>query len=437
MAEETSQTNPALTAPASAGGAGWVQGFSPLASGARVGDLVIQSVLGAGEFGITYLTEHQKTNKRYALKEYFPRAIAYRDGPTVRAREAHATAFAWGLDRFLSESRSVQKLKHPSIAAVHGVVEMSGTGYLGMAYELGQDFDIWLLGHQRIAPQEELDKIIGSLLQALDMAHASKLLHLDLGPECIIIRENGTPVLVDFGGFRVGLRRRLGTPAAQVKPYAAPELVAGDGSRIGPWTDIYGVAGLLYLAVTGKAPPTVPERESGAELIPANNAAQGRYRQEFLTAIDAGLAMSPQERPKSAAQWRDRLLNTKSSRFGAPKQAATGKAAQAAVDNAGAAARGEDDVAPTQAVEAPPLMENVGFRSMFFGIAGLIGGAVAGGLSSILVASLLNPECGGDSCVSPFVAPLAIAGALAGAWFGVQHAKNVDPVKRPAPRDEF
>ena len=70
----------------------------------------------------------------------------------------------------------------------------------------------------------------------------------------------------------------------------------------------------------------------------------------------------------------------------------------------------------------PPLMENRAFRAVFFGIVGVLAGALAGALSSVIVASLLRPECTGDSCVSPFVLPLGTLGALIGLWEGIRYA---------------
>ena len=479
MSQEASDSN---SAPASTGegAAGWVQGFSPLPTGSKAGELVIQSVLGAGEFAITYLTEHEKRSKRYVLKEYLPRAIAYRDGPTLRARAAQSTTFTWGLDRFLAEARSLQKIKHPAIISVHGVIEMGGSGYVGMAYEAGQDFGIWLHEHKRIAPQEALDKLLAPLLQGLELAHAINVFHLDLGPECIIVHENGTPVLVDFGMFRVGLRRRLGTASTYDRPHAAPELLSPEGGPVGAWTDIYSLAALLYLAVSGKSPPSARDRSDGKTMTPAAAAAQGRYRAEFLSAIDAGLQLAPQARPQSIGDWRDQLLRTPASRIGASKTVPSKPVTQVPVmqkpstrvaavtikmpntpDEAAEATPASALAAePAAAAVTPPgratfsaldesldratdtastrdLMENKGFRGLFLGIAGLLGGGVAGALSSVVVASILNPECGGDNCVRPFVMPLAVVGALIGTWVGIRHAaasRPGDKAERPDQR---
>jgi hypothetical protein len=306
---------PALSAGGGAAGA-TVQGFTPLPTNARIGELVVQSLLGAGEFAITYATEHTKRSKRYALKEYFPRAICRREAGVVRPDEQHAAAYAWGLDRFLSEAKALQQIRHPALIEVLGVTQHGGTGYAGMAYESGRDLDIWLHEQRRIAAQEELDRILAPILEGLAKAHAAKVFHFDLGPSCIIIRDNGTPVIVDFGVFRVGLRRRLPHARPETQIYTAPELLATAGGPIGPWTDIYSLAGLLYLAVSGKPPLSAVARAAGAAMPTAVAAAQGRYRRQFLEAIDTGLSLAPAQRPRSLPDWSKALLGPSGSRFG-------------------------------------------------------------------------------------------------------------------------
>ena len=424
MAEEPLKTGAELTPDDAAGAGAWVQGFSPLPTGTRIGELTIQSVLGAGELGITYVTEHEKRNKRYALKEYFPRAIAYRDGPTVRTPAASAATFTWGLDRFLAEARALAKLRHPSIIAIHGVTEAGGTGYIGMAYEQGRDFGIWLHELRHVPSQEEIDKLLSPLLQGLEAAHAVGLFHSDIGPECIVVRDNGTPVLLDFGAFRAGMRRRLRTRPVAAHPYVAPEQLEPEApGQVGPWTDIYAMSGLLYLAVTGAAPPSASDRAAGAEVQPVAAAAKGRYRSDFLTAIDHGLQLAPADRPQAMAAWRDALMRTQAAKLGTTRPAAKPAAAPIPPPAIHAPKMIVDDEGSDQA-RPETLMENRGFRALFYGAAGLLCGALAGALASIIVASLVRPECGGDQCVGPFLPVTTVVGALAGIWVGTTYARS-------------
>lgn len=443
---------PVIPGPAGVGG---VLGFSPLPTGTRIGELVVQSVLGAGDFAITYIAEHEKRSKRYALKEYFPRAIALREGLALKPRQASEATYAWGLERFLNEASKLQHVRHRGIISVLGITQLGGTGYVGMTYENGVDFSIWLHEHKKIAPQQELDAILAPLLEGLSEVHAANVFHLDMTPDSIIVRESGTPVLVDFGVFRVGLRRRLppGNLAALI--YAAPELLTRTGGPVGPWTDVYSLAGLLYLAVAGRPPLSAAERANGAALQPAVVAAQGRYRSEFLAAIDAGLKLEPAQRPHTIADWSKDLLRPQSSRFALPRllarrpaaapdapatttspRAGTHAPASAAPPPPETVSLGGTPV-PTDTVATPlapapaPLMQHPAVRRILFGSILLLGGALAGAILSIPLASLLRTDCSGGDCATPFVLPLALIGALIGLWEGVRYADrtllNIEP----------
>ena len=84
----------------------------------------------------------------------------------------------------------------------------------------------------------------------------------------------------------------------------------------------------------------------------------------------------------------------------------------------------QDDL-PAEAEDRPEtLMENLGFRAVFFAAVGLVGGAVAGALASVLVASLVWPECYGDNCIRPILPAMCVAGALLGAWVGTRYARE-------------
>lgn len=425
MSQEASGPPPRPTAPVGAASGSRVLGFTPIATGARIGELVVQSVLGAGEFGITYAAEHEKRSKRYALKEYFPKALAIRDAAGVRPRPDTAEAFAWGLERFLSEGRLLQDIRHPALVSVLGVTRHAGTGYIGMAYEHGSDFNVWLHERKRVAGSEDLDKLIEPLLDGLAQAHARKLFHFDITPEVIIVRESGGPVLADFGAHRVGLRRRMPPGELSRLTYAAPELLTSSGGPIGPWTDIYSLAGLLYLAVTGKPPLSAIERARGASMESAATAAKGRYRAEFLKAIDAGLEPHPARRPRTVVEWRARLLQSAGSGLSLSRLLALGrravtppKPAQSPPTEEAVSLGGAPVVAtPARAAEVAPSSSMNAMSALMAGFTGAICGAMAGAAIGYLASWLLRRDCIGDACTLTSLAlPFSLIGTAIGAY---------------------
>ena len=276
-----------------------------------VGDFRIERVLGAGGFGMTYLAEEIALARKVTIKEYFPTDFAARlEAGVVAPRDADAaTDYKWGLDRFIDEAQTLARFDHPNIVKVYRYFRANDTAYMVLGFEEGLSLKAWLKSLGRAARQRELDAVVSPLLDALEVIHAADFLHRDIAPDNIIIRKDGSPVLIDFGSARGDIAKHSRTMSALVKPgYSPYEQYAENGVRQGPWTDIYALAATLYHAVCGKRPPDAPSRVVKDELVPAREAAVSAYRAGFLTAIDRALALDTTRRPQSIAAWRGDLL---------------------------------------------------------------------------------------------------------------------------------
>jgi serine/threonine protein kinase len=150
------------------------------------------------------LALEKRSRTRVALKEYYPADFSDRDADmSVRPKsDRHRTTFAWGLSSFLDEAQTLARFKHPTIVRVTRVFEALSTAYMVMDFEKGGPFQVWLEALGRPPTQHELDRIASPILDALEVMHAEKSLHRDIAPDNIIIREDGTPVLIDFGAAR-------------------------------------------------------------------------------------------------------------------------------------------------------------------------------------------------------------------------------------------
>ncbi len=459
----------------------------PLPTGTRVDHYVIREVLGAGGFGITYLAEHEALGKQYAIKEYFPHAFSYRQGVSVRPTSSSDGTYNWGLERFVTEARALAKFKHPAIVDVNSIFEANGTAYIVLAYEPGVDLSNWIkaLGHP--PTQDELDRIVGPLLSALEEIHRHNMMHRDISPDNLLMREDGRPVLIDFGSAREQIRGRARALSAIVKHgYSPPEQYTSKPELQGPWTDIYALAATLYRAITGKLPPDATERFIRDELAPVALLARAAYRPSFLDAIDRGLKMKVEERPQTIVEWREALLrpeplrepaagNRTTAQAGAALSGANQRSAAASqVHNGGASQRhsvlprsarlgadvlqsagrpapesvglpGRSSHPPSSSIpksERPDLSwleqdEQDGFkdaepegertppaRLITYFILGLICGAGAGGLFSILLASVVSTECFADNCIFRYLAICAAVGAVVGGVAGLHLARQ-------------
>ncbi len=200
--------------------------------------------------------------------------------------------YRWGLDRFIEEAQTLAKFNHTNIVRVYRYFRANNTGYMVLHFEEGQSLKSWLKSLGRAPRQKELDAIVAPLLEALELIHKADFLHRDIAPDNIIIRKDGTPVLIDFGSARGEILAHSKTVSALVKPgYSPYEQYAETSRQQGPWTDIYALGATLYHAVSGKRPTDSPSRMVKDELIPAREAALSAYRPSFLKAVDHALAL--------------------------------------------------------------------------------------------------------------------------------------------------
>jgi hypothetical protein len=280
-----------------------------LPKGYAVHEYRIDSVLGAGGFGLTYLATDANLNLKVALKEYLPPDFAERgEDSTVQPKPGEATeSFQWGLQRFMDEARTLASFRHPNIVRVMRFFEANRTGYMVMEFVEGKPLSEWIYA-RRPLPQIALLALCGPLLDGLEVIHKSGYLHRDIKPANIFMRGDGSPVLLDFGSARllVGGNQEL---TAVVSPgYAPLEQYHAHGKQ-GPWTDIYSFGGVLYWMLTGNKPVEAAARIRQDILAPAARAADGRvYSPEFLAAVDWALKPNEDERPQSIAEFKRALL---------------------------------------------------------------------------------------------------------------------------------
>jgi len=267
----------------------------------------IEQTLGIGGFGLTYLATDSNLNLKVAIKEYLPGDLAQRgDDQSVRPKsESSFDSFKWGLSRFLDESRTLASFRHPNIVRVLRFFEANKTAYMVMEFVSGQPLGEWIRSRRPLA-QGAVMAIAGPLLDGLEVVHRAGYLHRDIKPSNIFIREDGSPVLLDFGSARsAGSGNEL---TAIVTPgYAPIEQYHSQGQQ-GPWSDLYAFGGVLYWMITGKRPVEAVARVRQDMLPPATQAAdRNRYSTELLAATDWALTPNEEQRPQSVADFRSAL----------------------------------------------------------------------------------------------------------------------------------
>ena len=271
----------------------------------------IRKVLGRGGFGITYLAHDSHLEISVAIKEFFPSDLAYRDEErAVRAKSSlHQNHFNWGRDRFLMEARTLARFKHRNIVRVLTFFEMNQTAYMVMEYEQGKSLST-VLNIRKTLNEEEILSFVMPLLDGVGALHTAGFIHRDIKPDNIYIRNDNSPVLLDFGSARAELSDQTQAFTTLLTPGYAPFEQYYKNSRQGPWTDIYAVGAVMYHAVTGSRPLESTERSDTrlrGESDPLQSltvSGAGKYSERFLKAVDRALMVLEKDRPQSIDEWK-------------------------------------------------------------------------------------------------------------------------------------
>ncbi len=286
-----------------------IRAFNPVVSqnnqalppGYQLEDYRIERQLSVGGFSIVYLA-HDAAGTPVAIKEYLPNALALRrEGeivPTIPAE--FQSDFNHGLKLFFEEGRALTGLDHPNVVRVLNFFRANETVYLVMRFELGQTLRDHIRQQRSRLNEAFMRKMFSGMLDGLGEVHGCGLLHLDIKPANIWLREDGSPVLLDFGAARYAVDIGPPEPRAMYTPgYAAPEQYHGKFT-LGPWTDIYAVGACMYAALAGSAPQAADDRMADDQLLPARQRWGSQYSPRLLATIDECLRLEPPRRPQHA-----------------------------------------------------------------------------------------------------------------------------------------
>ena len=293
-----------------------------LAPGTRIEEFEIERELQSGGFGVTYLAQDRSLGRLVAIKEYLPLEWGGRraDGSVGARSSTHAKDYQWGLARFLDEARTLARLDHARIVRVHRVIEAWGTAYMVMEYVEGRNLEE-VLKTEGPWPEEQVRALLDLLLPGVALVHEGGLVHRDIKPSNVMLREDGTPVLIDFGSARYAAGAHSRSLTSVLTPGYAPHeqyLTAGEQ---GPWTDVYALGAVAYRALSGQVPVDastrvdaiahaarvkVPARSEHDPdpLVPVAEASAGPVSESFGSAVTAALAVWPEDRPPDVEAWR-------------------------------------------------------------------------------------------------------------------------------------
>ncbi|MDB5922314.1 MAG: serine/threonine protein kinase [Betaproteobacteria bacterium] len=279
-----------------------------LPAGTRLGEFEVIGLIGEGGFGIVYLAYDHSLDRKVALKEYMPSALAERQGSTsVKVKsQRNAETFSAGLRSFINEARLLAQFDHPSLVKVYRFWVANGTAYMVMPFYEGITLKEALRRRGGAPDEAWLKSLLSQLLDALDTIHSRQCYHRDIAPDNILMLSDNVPVLLDFGAARRVIGNSAQTLTVILKPGYAPieQYAEAPNLKQGPWTDIYALGSVVYFAITGHAPAPAVARVISDPLVPLSQVADGRYSDAFIEGIQSALAVRPDERPQDIESFR-------------------------------------------------------------------------------------------------------------------------------------
>ncbi|MCI0710998.1 MAG: protein kinase [Chloroflexi bacterium] len=199
------------------------------------GHYQIEAEIGSGGMGTVYCGLDTRTHEQVAIKHLKPEM-----------------ARADLIERFKREGAALRNLNHPNIVKMLDAVEEKGNHYLILEYLSGGDLGA-VLDHESL-PVERVIKLAIEIADALTRAHHLNIIHRDLKPGNVLLAEDGTPRLTDFGIAHIASKNRITDTDVIVGTvdYLAPEVLSG--GTVGPQADIWAFGVMLFEMLSGERP---------------------------------------------------------------------------------------------------------------------------------------------------------------------------------------
>jgi len=288
------------------------QANQPLPDGYQLEDYRIASVLSSGGFSIVYLA-YDVNDQPVAIKEYLPSQLALRNKgdelPSIS--EDNLATFRYGMRCFFEEGRSLARLSHPNVVRVLNFFRANETVYMVMRYERGRTLQEHIQARRGALKERFIRRVFTQLLNGLREVHSNKLLHLDIKPANIYIRNDSTPVLIDFGAARQTLALEGMRLNPMYTPGFAPPEQYKNRDLLGPWSDCYAIGATIFACLGGSAPQAADHRLEKDRYVSATKLWGSKYSRQLLETIDWCLALDHMKRPQSVFALQKVLLREK------------------------------------------------------------------------------------------------------------------------------
>lgn len=268
------------------------------------GKYQIESLLGSGGFGNTYLATQVTLGRKVAVKEFFMKEYCDREETTSQVI-VHTDSSRQIVDKyrqkFIKEAQVIASLKNEHIIQIHDIFEENDTAYYVMEYVDGGSLKDKVESEGPLSEAEALTYLC-QVGEALSYLHSNNILHLDVKPANILLDKSNRAILIDFGiskHYDEGGGQTSTTPAGISKGYAPLEQYKQDAiTQFNPTTDVYSLGASLYFLLTGKNPPDATDiYEDGLPAMP------GTITEATRQAILAAMQPRRKDRPQTVSEF--------------------------------------------------------------------------------------------------------------------------------------
>lgn len=299
------------------GGAPTAPGYpdSPLPAGTVLNQRYeVIKPIGRGGFSYVYLCQHVRNGRLNAVKEAYGAGCG-RAGTQVIG--AGPMTLDVAKDALLREVSAISRLNHPGVVRFEDVFEANGTLCFAMDFVEGEALSA-VLRRRRGVSAETFGPLLEKLLDAVEALHAADVLHGDIKPANIILRQDKSLVLIDFG--TAGRLSDMHYAEPIVTPgFSPPERYLANAD-VGAWSDVYSCAATLASAMAGAPPPdsrTMTQPAMEAYLATAEFRMPGQAR--WLAGLQRGLSGAVEARSSSVGELRAAMgLATRAPEIAAP-----------------------------------------------------------------------------------------------------------------------
>lgn len=276
------------------------------------GKYAVKDMMGQDSISIIYLAEDDQTGKSFVVKELFPKGMASRCGTSLEVKtktDEQLEIFCVCMESFLEGAEKIARIQeNQHIVGVRQCFRENGTAYVVMDYVQGVDLNTYIERNGGRLSWEESWKIMMSVMETLDALHKKGFSHCDVAPDNIIISNDGTVKLADFGEARPRLAGCGMIDDSVLKPGYAPleeYLVHG---RLGPHTDVYYAAACFYKALSGKVPPSALDRVDDDHIMPLGSCGI-KIPENTEKAIMKALSVRAEDRFLTMREFMENLIN--------------------------------------------------------------------------------------------------------------------------------